>query len=136
MGDRCMSQPAVWLASALLALPSVGLCEQKAAAQAKSVDAVPALLGYGMKSCGAFVAAAPRNGTPEGVVDEEYVRYREWLSGFVTGLNLATGRDVLQGAEIDAALIRIRASCQDHPGDDFFNASLRLVRSLGQVGKK
>ena len=123
------------LACVLLALPGVGRCEQKAAARPKPVEAVPALLGYGMKSCGAFVAAAPRAGTPDGVADEEYLRYREWLSGFVTGLNLATGRDVLQGAEIDAALIRIRASCQDHPGDDFFNSSLRLVRSLGQVGK-
>lgn len=135
MGKGRMGPVAVCLASALVVLPGVGLCEQKTAARAKPVEAAPALLGYGMKPCGAFVAAAPRDGTPDAVVDQEYLRYREWLSGFVTGLNLATGRDVLQGAEIDAALIRIRASCQDHPGDDFFNSSLRLVRSLGQVGK-
>ena len=97
---------------------------------------VPALWGYGVKPCPAFLAAAPGEGTPTALADPEYLRYREWLAGLVTGLNLATGRDVLLGAELDAALLRIRASCQSQPEDDFFNASLRLVRSLGQLKGK
>jgi hypothetical protein len=50
-------------------------------------------------------------------------------------LNLATGRDVLAGAELDAAMSRIRANCERHPSDDFFNAAMRLVRSLDDPGK-
>jgi hypothetical protein len=96
----------------------------------------PALWGYGMKSCSAFLASAPGGDASAEVAGPDYLRYREWLSGLVSGLNLATGRDVLRGAEIDAALVRIQASCQDRPKDDFFNASLRLVRSLGQLDAK
>lgn len=93
----------------------------------------PSLWGYGVKSCSAFLAVAPGSGAPAALADDEYLRYREWLAGLVTGLNLATGRDVLKGAELDAALMRIHAICQDHADDDFFNASLRLIRSLGQL---
>ena len=54
----------------------------------------------------------------------------------MSGLNLATGLDVLKGAELEAALTRIRAHCQDRPQDDFFNASLALVKSLGTTAKE
>lgn len=91
------------------------------------------LWGYGVKTCRDYTAASPGIGTPEFVAGPEYMRYREWLAGLVSGLNLATGTDVLGGAELDAALARIRAHCQERPGDDFFNASMALIRSLGQV---
>jgi hypothetical protein len=65
-----------------------------------------------------------------------YRRFQEWLAGLVTGLNLATGEDVLQGAALDAALLRIRANCERDPNDDFFNASLRLLRALGESGRE
>ena len=97
---------------------------------------VPALWGYGVKSCSDYLATTPRDASSTPLADENYLRYREWLAGLVTGLNLATGRDVLRDAELDAAMLRIRALCQDHPEDDFFNASLRLVRSLGQLNGK
>jgi len=103
------------------------------AAWAERAETAPALWGYGVKSCSAFLAVVPRADIPPELIDEEYFRYREWLSGMVSGLNLVTGRDVLRGAQIDAAMSRIRATCEDDPGDDFFNASLRLVRSLGQL---
>ncbi|EGV30332.1 hypothetical protein ThidrDRAFT_2806 [Thiorhodococcus drewsii AZ1] len=102
-------------------------------AWAERAETAPALWGYGVKSCSAFLAVVPRADIPPELIDEEYFRYREWLSGMVSGLNLVTGRDVLRGAQIDAAMSRIRATCEDDPGDDFFNASLRLVRSLGQL---
>jgi hypothetical protein len=92
----------------------------------------PILWGYGIKGCPDYLRVAPAAGA-ETVANEEYLRYREWLAGLVTGLNLATGLDVLKGAELEAALSRIRARCEEHPEDDFFNASLALLKSLGTV---
>lgn len=119
------------LAFALLVFPVAW-----ADTETKGVSTVPALWGYGVKPCSAFLATAPRDAISTSIADEDYLRYREWLAGLVTGLNLATGRDVLRDAELDAAMPRIRAICKDHPEDDFFNASLRLVRSLGQLSGK
>lgn len=96
-------------------------------------SAAPILWGYGVQSCRGYLAASPAAPTPAAIAGPEYARYREWLAGLVTGLNLATGTDVLAGAELNAALTRIRAHCQAHPADDFFNASMALIRSLGQV---
>lgn len=131
---------AAGMALILLTCPAWVVAEPKADAKQDDskelAHSVPALWGYGVKSCGDFVASAPADSAPADLGDEDYLRYREWLAGLVTGLNLATGRDVLGGAELDAALIRIRASCKAHPRDDFFNASLRLVRSLGHTGKQ
>jgi hypothetical protein len=93
----------------------------------------PTLWGYGVKSCKEYLAVSAGNGSPASVAGKEYGRYREWLAGLVTGLNLATGTDVLGGAELDAALTRIGSHCRDKPADDFFNASMSLIRSLGQV---
>jgi len=91
----------------------------------------PALWGYGVKTCADFVAVAPAPSAATDLGGEGFLRYREWLAGLVTGLNLATGRDVLAGAELDAALARIRVHCVGAPKDDFFNASLALFRSIG-----
>jgi hypothetical protein len=107
----------------------LGLCGQPA-------NAGPTVWGYGVKSCRDFLNAAPGDGTPSAVAGAEYARYREWLAGFVTGLNLATASDTLAGAELDAALTSIRTRCQMRPGDDFFNASMNLIRSLGRPKPK
>ncbi len=95
---------------------------------------MPPLWGYGVKSCSSFLAVAPAAGTPTAVTGEEYLRYREWLAGLISGLNLATGADVLRGAELDAALTRVQANCKETPSDDFFNASMRLVQALSKKG--
>jgi len=95
----------------------------------------PTLWGYGVKPCSAFLATAPAAGVPAELGDADYLRYREWLAGLVSGLNLATGADVLNGAELDAALTRVRAQCKDHPSDDFFNARLTLIKSLKTSGR-
>jgi len=92
----------------------------------------PAIWGYGVKPCRDFLTTAPGDAALAAVGGAEYLRYREWLAGFVTGLNLATASDVLAGAELDAALTSIRARCQARPGDDFFTATMSLVRSLGR----
>jgi hypothetical protein len=93
----------------------------------------PSLWGYGVKPCSDYLAVAPGDGAPAEVASPEYARYREWLAGLVTGLNLATGNDVLGGAELEAALTRVRARCKTHPSEDFFNASMVLIRSLGTI---
>lgn len=98
-------------------------------------EGAPVLWGAGVKPCSDFLATAPADATAQAIAGESYRRYQEWLSGLITGLNLATGRDVLKGAELDAAMIRIRANCERHPTDDFFNAAMRLVRSLGESSK-
>jgi hypothetical protein len=95
--------------------------------------AMPALWGQGAKSCAAYLSSRPGPGTPAGIASEEYRLYRQWLAGLVTGLNLAVGRDVLAGGELDAAMLRIGALCEKQPQEDFFNTSLRLIRSLGQL---
>lgn len=113
---------------AALAL-GLGLCSVAAGAG-------PAVWGYGVKPCRDFLAAAPGDAAPATLSGAEYLRYREWLAGFITGLNLATAADVLAGAELDAALISIHARCQARPGDDFFNATMNLIRSLGRTKAK
>ena len=127
MVTRPRPNPAPFLVALLaLGLTLAPLSSRCAAAQG------PTLWGYGVKSCRDFVAVAPGAGS-EAAGSAESLRYREWLAGLVSGLNLATGLDVLQGAELEAALTRIRAHCQDHPQDDFFNASLALVKALGAL---
>lgn len=105
----------------------------RAAEPAAERPVVPALWGQGVKSCAAYLASRPGPGTPAGIAGEEYRLYRQWLAGLVTGLNLAVGRDVLAGGELDAAMLRIGALCEKQPQEDFFNISLRLIRSLGQL---
>lgn len=105
---------------------SIVLC----AAPALSADKLPPIWGYGVQPCTSFVAAA--DGRDQGIdlQDWEYRRYQDWLTGFVTGLNLATGQDVLVGADIDAAMRRIRAYCRGHEEDDFFASAMDLIRML------
>ncbi len=93
-------------------------------------EKLPSIWGYGVKGCEDFLRAA--QGWDAGKESEsiEYRRYQDWFTGLVTGLNLATGKDVLRGATIDGALGRIRAHCGGNPKDDFFTASMDLVRML------
>jgi hypothetical protein len=100
------------------------------AVPASAEERLPPVWGYGVQTCAAFVAAA--DGREEGSAPQrsEYLRYEDWLTGFVTGLNLATGQDVLVGADIEAAMGRILAHCRGHREQDFFAATMDLVRML------
>lgn len=93
----------------------------------------PALLGYGVKSCDDFMDVWKERevGVDRGIA--EYRRYEDWLAGFVSGLNLSTGQDVLRGAEIAGALRRIQVHCEHNRGDDFFTAAMDLVKMLSQL---
>lgn len=90
----------------------------------------PQVLGYGVRGCDHYNAVFA--GWEDGQGDQiaEYLHYRDWLTGLVTGLSLATGGDVLKGVEIGGAMRRIQVYCDEHPTDDFFTASMDLVRTL------
>jgi hypothetical protein len=89
----------------------------------------PQVWGYGVKGCAEFLRLpAPRAGAPGAV--EEQGRYEDWLTGLVTGLSLATAEDVLHGLTMGKALERIQGHCREHPSDDFFRASMELIRQL------
>jgi hypothetical protein len=88
------------------------------------------LWGYGVRGCADFTAAAVQADAGDFA---EYQRYEDWLTGLISGLNLATGTDVLSGSGIETAMRRTRRQCEEHPQDDFFNASMRFVRSLSTL---
>jgi hypothetical protein len=100
---------------------------------AAAAQAAPPLWGLGVKGCESFLATA--KGWDQGVDGDiaEYSRYQDWLSGFVSALNLATGDDVLRGAGIDGAMRQVRGYCSAHREADFFNATMGFVRSLSNL---
>jgi|GEM_PF-857993 hypothetical protein len=100
---------------------------------AAPVQSAPPLWGLGVKGCDAFLATA--EGWDRGVDNDiaDYSRYQDWLSGFVSALNLATGDDVLRGAGIEGAMRQVRAYCRAHRDADFFNATMGFVRSLSSL---
>jgi hypothetical protein len=126
---RGLAAPLLLAASLAVLAGPVLAARPKAAAP---VDAPP-LWGLGVKGCEAFLATA--KGWDQGVDADiaEYSRYQDWISGFVSGLDLATGDDVLRGAGIDGAMRQVRAYCTSHREADFFNATMGFVRSLSTL---
>ena len=129
---RRPARPALPLAAALcLALATASV--QGAPGKTASPGAAPPLWGLGVKGCESFLATA--KGWDQGVDADiaDYGRYQDWLSGFVSALNLATGEDVLRGAGIDGAMRQVRSYCGAHREADFFNATMGFVRSLSNL---
>ncbi|MBP6261463.1 MAG: hypothetical protein KA361_03395 [Chromatiaceae bacterium] len=111
----------------LLLAPCLGVGASSKAAK------LPPIWGYGVKSCTTFLAAADGREAGDALQDLEFQRYEDWLTGFITGLNLSMGKDVLVGADINGALKRIHAYCQGHGKEDVFTATMDLVRMLGRL---
>jgi len=88
----------------------------------------PQLWGYGVKGCRDYMAAWQERDS-----GGEFLRYQDWLTGLVSGLSLATGQDVIQGLEIPVAMRRIELACEEKPEQDFFNASMDLIRLLSKL---
>ncbi len=122
---RSLSRAAILLP--LLLAPGLGL-----GASGKG-EKLPPIWGYGVKSCTTFLAAADGREAGDALQDLEFQRYQDWLTGFITGLNLSMGKDVLVGADINGALNRIHAYCQGHGKEDVFTATMDLVRMLGRL---
>jgi hypothetical protein len=85
------------------------------------------LWGYGVRGCEAYLEAAASADAGDAA---ELQRYEDWLTGFVSGLNLAVGEDVLRGSGLDKAMRATRNHCRDNGEQDFFNAAMEHVRSL------
>jgi hypothetical protein len=98
-----------------------------------AADKLPPLWGYGVKSCADYLVAAKGWKQRVEVQVAEYRRYEDWLTGFVSGLNLATGEDVLKGVTIKATMQRNRAYCSGHLKEDFFTATMDFVRMLSSL---
>jgi hypothetical protein len=106
------------LATTLLLTLAVGTPPSNAAS-------TPELWGYGVRACADYLRAFE---AAESAQPTDYQRYEDWLTGFISGLNLALDYDVLDGIGIPAAMQRARAHCEGKPGDDFFTATMTLVR--------
>ena len=93
----------------------------------------PQLLGIGVSQCKAYLLAY--EGWQRGQVEQidKYLQYREWLAGLCTGLSLATAQDVLHGVKIEGAMRRIKLYCDEQPNDDFFTATMDLIRILSTL---
>ncbi len=93
-------------------------------ASLRAAQGTPVLWGAGVAQCGDFVAAWEADRT------EDRRPYRDWLAGFASGLNLATGEDVFGGESLEAVMRRLHIYCDDHSDEDFFNASMAVIRTL------
>ncbi len=100
-----------------------------AAVQAESLT--PKIWGYGTKSCTAYAKAYKDKETGDQTKVWEYFRYRDWLTGFVSGLTMATGVDVMQSVDPQNAMRRINLICEDDLGKDFFTATMEFIRIIG-----
>jgi hypothetical protein len=88
------------------------------------------LWGYGVRSCDSYLEADTAREAGDA---SEFQRYEDWLTGFISGLNLATGEDVLRGSGIESAMRRAGAYCKGNPDSDFFNATMDFVRMLTSI---
>ncbi len=61
-------------------------------------------------------------------------RYRDWFTGLVTGLSLATGTNMLYGTSVDEAMERINIQCSLQPSSDLFNAAVLVLQRLSTEG--
>ena len=96
-----------------------------------SADVSSAVMqGYGVKSCHEFLAnqALVEKNDVNAIVDD--LRYRSWLSGFVSGINLATDDDVLRGVTIDSAMRRIAIVCDEKARYSFRESSMDFLEQL------
>ena len=93
----------------------------------------PQLLGYGVKPCEAYLVAYEGWDLGQEEHIEQYLHFRDWLTGFVSGLSLATGEDALRGVEIPGAMRRIQLHCDEHPTIDFFTAAMSLIQVLNKL---
>jgi hypothetical protein len=94
-------------------------------AMAADEDGDFAVKGAGLEPCKAYLSAR-ENESPE------YLVYRTWLNGFVTGYNMQTADtyDVAPLHSIDdlsAALARV---CQNNPDKPLINAAAGVVQGL------
>ncbi|CAK0780484.1 exported hypothetical protein [Gammaproteobacteria bacterium] len=94
---------------------------------------LPPLWGYGSRLCEDFHHARTEadQGVDRGIL--EYRRYQDWLQGFLSGLNLATGQDLLRGGEIAALWRGIARQCEDKPDRSLVTATREALRAFSAI---
>lgn len=98
-----------------------------------NIAANPVLYGYGVKRCDELSLALRGAEVNDRASNLEMQRYRDWVTGFVSGLSLALGYDVLRGLSIDDAMQRIQTHCSHNPGDDVLNSTMNLVSLMEKI---
>jgi hypothetical protein len=96
---------------------------------AASADA-GGLIGMGVRSCDDFSLSDVSAGRGDDLGVLALRRYEDWAAGFVSGLNLAAGRDLLRNVPFAGFMRRVAQHCADHPRDDVFTAVNGLLRQL------
>jgi hypothetical protein len=91
------------------------------------------LLGYGVRSCEDYQKAHAGWEKNDAKAVLEYFHYQDWLAGFISGLNYASGDDQLRGVGIPGVMRRNLIHCEERPGDDFFTATMVLLRGLKEL---
>jgi len=94
-------------------------------------EAPPLVWGYGNRRCSEYLLIYPAPNQPqrEDLV-AEYQSTREWVSGFATGLSLATGMDILHGGNVDEVMERLFTQCGTQISNDLFNVALGVFRAM------
>jgi hypothetical protein len=126
---RCRPLPDGNSAAAGLVAPAL-LALLLALHAAPAATAEQVLWGYGVRGCDDYVAAAK---AADGGAAGELGRFEDWLAGFISGLNLALGEDVLRGSGLNTAMNAAREYCTENSRQDFFNAAMDHVRNLASL---
>jgi len=88
----------------------------------------PQLYGYGLKTCDhyrtTFLIAQQ---TPK-IQNSDLMAYQNWLDGFISALNLATGRAVLVNMEWSEVSKKLALQCEDKRFPEFIDAVRSLIR--------
>lgn len=93
----------------------------------------PVLHGYGGQECGRFLETRSQaeQGVARAVFDE--LAYSQWLAGLVSGLSLASGEDVLHGADVEGLMRRVQRHCEDDLSLNVMDAALAHIRDLSKL---
>ncbi|MNJ51990.1 hypothetical protein D3C77_473060 [compost metagenome] len=77
----------------------------------------------GIETCGSFIRLL---NTPN------YIRYFDYAAGFITAQNMRSDfeGDVLDGANLNGAMLVVEKYCRDNPVFGFFNGLNQLIGSF------
>jgi hypothetical protein len=89
----------------------------------------------GVKSCDdlSLAEVSAKRGDDLGILALR--RYEDWTAGFVSGLNLAAGRDLMRNVSLSGLMRRVAQHCGDHPRDDVFTAVNGVLKQLNAPEK-
>jgi hypothetical protein len=93
------------------------------------------LVGMGVKSCDdlSLAEVSAKRGDDLGILALR--RYEDWTAGFVSGLNLAAGRDLMRNVPLGGLMRRVAQHCGDYPRDDVFTAVNGVLKQLNAPEK-